>query len=207
MIRRRSFRTTRQSDRVAVPEPCPRGRGLCRLHARVSDVQPHARRAVVPFVVASVCAHVLAGVYPCILPPSTAFSRLMRTGPSELTARSGAAQAARRNRPSRLRAKYDRALASLLPAVAAAAGTAAAVATTVAGAEARLARLGLVYLDVAALEFAIVELTNRIGDFLRGRHFDKAKALGLSGKLIRDDRGALHLTNLREQFVKVVVGD
>jgi hypothetical protein len=38
---------------------------------------------------------------------------------------------------------------------------------TVASAKARFARLGLIHLDVPALEFGIVELMDRVGNFFR----------------------------------------
>lgn len=57
---------TRQSDPVVALELFPRDRCLYRLRGLVSDVQPRARRGVAPFAVASVCGHVLSGVYPCI---------------------------------------------------------------------------------------------------------------------------------------------
>jgi hypothetical protein len=74
-----------------------------------------------------------------------------------------------------------------------------------ASAEARLARFGLVDLDVPPFELGIVELPDRIGGFFRSRHLDKAEASRLSGEFIRDDRGALHLTRLREELVEIVI--
>lgn len=84
-----------------------------------------------------------------------------------------------------------------LPAVASAA-RAAAVSVTIAAAaaEVRLARFGLVDLDVATLEVGIVELPDRVGNFFRSCHLDKAETFRLSGEFIRDHRGALHLTDL-----------
>src|SRR6516162_5308427 len=101
-------------------------------------------------------------------------------------------------RPSHppIKAKSGRAPTSCLPAVAASAGTATTIAITVASAEARLARFGLVDLDVPAFEFGIVELTDCVGGFFRSRHLDKAEAFRLSRELVRDDRGALHSANL-----------
>jgi len=99
-------------------------------------------------------------------------------------------------RRQRISTKYERALIWCLPAVAPTTGAAASVSIAVASAEARLARLGLVHLDVPALELGIVKLTNRVGGLFRCRHLDKAEAFRLSGELVRDDRGALHLASL-----------
>jgi hypothetical protein len=96
----------------------------------------------------------------------------------------------------RIKAQCDSAATWCLPAVATPACSATAVSVAVASAEARLARLGLVYLDVPAFEFGIIELVDCVGNFFRICHFDKAEAFRLSGELIRDDRGTLHLTNL-----------
>src|SRR5579863_7586876 len=70
--------------------------------------------------------------------------------------------------------------ASALPAVAASAATASAAPAATPSAKARLTRLGLVHLDISALELGIVELLNRLTRLLRGRHLDKAETLRLA---------------------------
>jgi hypothetical protein len=82
------------------------------------------------------------------------------------------------------------------PAIAASTCTATTASISLASTEAGLARSGLVDLDVPAFELGIVELANGVGDFFRSRHFDKAEAFRLSGALVRDDSGALHLADL-----------
>src|SRR5215472_3169042 len=195
---RQKFRTIRQSDRVAVPELFPRGLRLCRLHGPVSDVQPRARRDAAPSAVVSVCGHVLFGVYPCILPPRV--TDILDTVENhdairidDLVRRS--IERCARPGHQRIKAKYGRAPTWCLPAAAATTCTATTVSIALASAEAQLARFGLVDLDVSAFEFGIVELTDGVGGFFRSRHLDKAEALRLSGELVRDDRGALHLAN------------
>ena len=61
------------------------------------------------------------------------------------------------------------------PAVTAA-GTSAAAAITAATSEAGFARLGLVHPDVPSFELGFVELPDRVGDFFRRSHLDKAEA-------------------------------
>jgi len=83
-----------------------------------------------------------------------------------------------------------------LPAAAASSGTATSVSIAVASAEARLARFGFVHFDIPSFEVGIVELTYRVGRFLRSPHLDKTDAFRLSRELVHDDRKGLHLANL-----------
>ncbi len=88
------------------------------------------------------------------------------------------------------------AIAGSIAAAAVSEATLTAASITVASgiaAKARLARPRLVNLDVPALELGIVELLNRLGRFLRGRHLDEAEALGLARELVRDHGDALNL--------------
>jgi hypothetical protein len=72
-----------------------------------------------------------------------------------------------RKSPARLTVKIKRAGQTrpivLLPAIPAAATTAPAVAVATATAEAGFTRLGLVHLDVSALELRVVELRDSLG--------------------------------------------
>src|ERR1700756_3633780 len=134
------FRTIRQSDRVAVPEPFPRGLRLCRLHGPVSDVQPRARRDAAPFAVFSVCGRVLFGVYPFILPPrvNTILNMVENRNAiriDDLVRRS--IERCARPGHQHIKAKYGRAPTWCLPAVAATTCTATTIAITVASAETR----------------------------------------------------------------------
>ena len=89
-----------------------------------------------------------------------------------------------------------------LPAVAAATGTIAVVA-----AETVFAGFGLIHLDIPAFQLGVVELCDGLGRLVRTRHLNKAKALRLAGKFVRDDHRALHLSGLRKQVFQVAIGD
>jgi len=77
----------------------------------------------------------------------------------------------------------------LLPAIAAAISAAAAATAPVAAAataEAGLTRLGLVDLDVAALQLSLVELLNCLGRIFRISHLDKTEPLATSHITVLD---------------------
>jgi hypothetical protein len=109
--------------------------------------------------------------------------------------------------PHYIIAKSVDASTGCLPTIAAAARSTPAVSIAVATAEARFARLGLIHLDIAALEFGVVELLDRFTGFVRGGHLYEAESFRLSGEFVRDHGCTLHLTNLREEFVEIVIGD
>jgi hypothetical protein len=101
-------------------------------------------------------------------------------------------------------AEADRTTIKRLPAVATAAYS-ATVSIAVASAEARLSRLSLIHLDIATLEFGIIELPDRVRGLFRSCHLDETEALRLPREFVSDHCCALHLTDLREEFLEIII--
>jgi len=91
----------------------------------------------------------------------------------------------------------------LVSATAAAITTIATTATAAATASVVGTGLGLVDFKLAAVDFLAVQGGHRLLSLAAAGHFDEPKTSGLTGIPVGDDLGALDLTKLGEQVLKV----